>query len=150
MAQPIDLSICGAHPLTSSDLEDADAGMASFGQTMFNAEGDDDDCKYHVAWTSTPVSTGAEVTFTLSVTLMTDGKPLQGAPIRAEAFLSDTHLAPSAHQTATEGSPGVYQVGPVRFDASGRWTVRFHFFEDCADSPETSPHAHAAFFVEVP
>ena len=27
------------------------------GDPMFNAEGDDDDCKYHVVWTATPIPT---------------------------------------------------------------------------------------------
>jgi hypothetical protein len=37
----------------------------------------------------------------------------------------------------------------VRFDASGKWTVRFHFSADCADAVD-SPHGHVAFFVNVP
>ena len=50
---------------------------------------------------------------------------------------------------ATETSPGTYTYGPIRFDASGKWTVRFHLYEDCVDG-DTSPHGHAAFFVTVP
>ena len=33
---------------------------------------------------------------------------------------------------------------------AGDWTVRFHFYENCNDAPEDSPHGHAAFFVHVP
>jgi hypothetical protein len=43
----------------------------------------------------------------------------------------------------------VFQGGPLRFDRSGRWVVRFHFYEDCNDG-ESSPHGHIAFFVDVP
>ena len=49
----------------------------------------------------------------------------------------------------------MYKVGPIRFDAAGNapghyWTVRFHLYEECNDSPEDSPHGHAAFYVSVP
>lgn len=33
--------------------------------------------------------------------------------------------------------------------SAGQWTVRFHFFDVCIDGP-TSPHSHAAFYVNVP
>ena len=38
----------------------------------------------------------------------------------------------------------------VRFDAKGRWTVRFHLHEECADEAPDSPHGHIAFFIDVP
>jgi hypothetical protein len=66
-------------------------------------------------------------------------------------YLSDTHVAPTTDQKFLETAmPGVYTVGPVRFDASGMWTVRFHFFETCTDFAEDSPHGHAAFYLNVP
>jgi hypothetical protein len=49
----------------------------------------------------------------------------------------------------TETKPGVFEVGPIAFDKSGRWAVRLHFYEECVHS-ETSPHGRAAFFVDVP
>ena len=78
------------------------------------------------------------------------GGPATGANVDIEAFLSDTHPAPNSGVHTTEGPPGTYHIGPVRFDAKGRWTVRFHLHEDCADEAADSPHGHVAFFLDVP
>jgi len=126
-----------------------DPGSDDYGDTLSNAEGDDDDCKYHVKWSSSPVCANNEVTFTLTLTNKSDGSPVHGSPIRVEAYLDSTHPAPNTNQTWTETGDGVYQVGPIKFDAPGNWTSRFHFHEECNDSEE-SPHGHAAFFVAVP
>jgi hypothetical protein len=131
---------------------DADAGApptVDYGETLYNAEGDDDDCKYHVSWTSTPVRENTGVTFSVVVTKLADMTPATGANTRAEIFLTDTH--PAAPPPAASESPaGTYKVGPIKFDAPGDWTVRFHFYENCDDAPEDSPHGHVAFFVHVP
>lgn len=127
----------------------ADAGAADYGATCYGTEADDDDCKYHVTWTSTPIRQNTDVTFTITSKNRAGGAPTTGAEPRLEIYLNDTHLAPNTKQAATETSPGVYSVGPVRFDAPGRWTVRFHFSETCNDG-EHSPHGHVAFFVDVP
>jgi hypothetical protein len=123
-----------------------------YGPTMSNAEGDDDDCKYHVKWSVASgggSKTDGELTFTVTVTNKKDNSPVTQAPIDIEAFLDDTHPALNTDQVSTETStPGTYTVGPVAFDTSGKWTVRFHIHDDCDDS-ETSPHGHAAFFVQV-
>jgi hypothetical protein len=118
------------------------------GVPMYNSEGSDDDCKYHVKWTSNAAKVGQDVTFGLMLTTSTDGMPATGAAPYIEASLSDTHLAPSVG-TGTEIGGGQYSIGPVRFDASGQWTVRFHVFGTCSDDPEDSPHSHAAFYVNV-
>jgi hypothetical protein len=123
--------------------------MAEFGATLYNSEGDDDDCKYHAKWQSTTVALNTDVTLSLNVTTLSDNKPLTGAKPYAEIYLSDTHGAPNTPVATTEVAPGSYTIGPVRFDARGTWTVRFHFRSDCDDSP-TSPHGHVAFFVKVP
>jgi hypothetical protein len=117
--------------------------------TRFNAEADDDDCKYRVKWTSSAVAQGRDVSFEVTLTAKDGGGPVRGAPVRLEVFLNDTHPAPNTSQTSSEKSPGVYAAGPIRFDQPGRWTVRFHFNEQCADTAE-SPHGHVAFFVQVP
>jgi hypothetical protein len=123
-----------------------------YGATHFGSEGDDDDCKYHVAWTATPIRESVDVTFTVVAKNRVDGSPLHGSPIRLEVFLNDTHPAPNTHQTSSEdpSTPGTYTVGPIHFDASGQWTVRFHFHEECADLLDNSPHGHTAFYVQVP
>jgi hypothetical protein len=138
----VDESVCQMHP-------DGGTGTADYGDTLFNSEGNDDDCKYHMKFTASPIYENYDVTFTVTVTYLADGTPARGAAVDAQVFLSDTHPAPNTHQVPTEVQPGIYTVGPVRFDASGRWTVRFHFYETCFDS-QTSPHGHAAFYLNVP
>jgi hypothetical protein len=141
MAQVVDLSTCH---LT------ADAGTTVYGSTQYNSEGNDDDCKYHVKFTETPVRRNENVSFTVTAATLADGHPATGANIEAEVFLSDTHPAPNSGQATTEKSGGVYDVGPIKFDAAGRWTVRFHLHEDCQDATEDSPHGHIAFYIDVP
>ncbi len=123
-----------------------------FGATMYNATGDDDDCKYHVVWTSTPIQENKDVFFTVVATVNGSSPPasVTGANIYAEVYLSSTHEAPPTNQSASEMPPGTYKVGPIRFDAPGNWTVRFHLFENCLDYADDSPHGHAAFYVDVP
>ena len=134
--------------------DDAGAGGggagAGYGATMDNTQGDDDDCKYHLSWTASPICEGGGVMFTLVLTNKVDNSPAVGAPIRAEVVLHDTHPAPDTQKTAVEGPPGTYLVGPIKFDAPGQWTVRFHIHEECADLRADSPHGHAAFLVNVP
>jgi hypothetical protein len=116
---------------------------------MYGTEGDDDDCKYHVTWSATPICEKAGVTFTVTLTTKADGAPATGAGTMIEATLGDTHVAPNTGMTI-EAMPGVYNIGPVVFDRPGRWTVRYHIHEDCTDVSDSSPHGHAAFFVDVP
>ena len=127
---------------------DAGAGTPDYGDTMFNADGDDDDCKYRVKWTAAS-GAGGTVNFTVTLSNKSGNTPVTGAPIDVEAFLDETHPAPNSGQTSKETStPGTYTVGPVAFDTSGKWTVRFHIHDECDDSDE-SPHGHAAFFMQV-
>lgn len=138
-----------SHDTDAMAMDDAGA-MSEYGATLYNDEGDDDECKYHVKWTASPVAQGKDVTFTVIATNKSDGSALKAAPIRAEVFLDDTHPGPNTNQTSKESATaGTYAVGPIRFDKPGKWTVRFHFFEDCADGEE-SPHGHVAFYVQVP
>ncbi|HEY4223388.1 MAG TPA: hypothetical protein VGO62_18650 [Myxococcota bacterium] len=127
---------------------EGEGGDDDFGETMFNAEGDDDDCKYHVSFTASAITENTPTTFTVTATdLAGDKGPTTGANTRAEVFLDETHSISGG--TTTEGPDGTYTITPVTFDKPGRWTVRFHFFENCVDS-DTSPHGHAAFFLDVP
>jgi hypothetical protein len=130
---------------------DSDGGtdQSDYGPTHYSTEADDDDCKYHVSYTSTPIYENYDVKFTVTATYLDDGKPLTGAYPFAEVFLNDKHPAPPTNQNYREVEPGVYHVGPVRFDAPGKWTVRFHFFEACVDLEDDSPHGHAAFYIQV-
>jgi hypothetical protein len=117
---------------------------------LYNASGDDDDCKYHLSFTSTAVSKNGDTYITVVVTSKSDGKPVTGANVDVEAFLTPIHPLDTSAATSVEAPPGTYKIGPLRFDASGKWTVRFHLFELCTDSTEDTPHGHAAFFFAVP
>lgn len=141
-AQPTSMASC--------QLAAADGGVAELGAPLFNAEGDDDDCKYHLTVRSTAVTRSAPVTFTLVGTDKAGGGPMTGAETALEALRSDTHPAPNAGTTTAEGPAGTYTVGPVAFDGPGRWTLRFHFFHRCTDAAEDSPHGHVAFSLDVP
>jgi hypothetical protein len=124
--------------------------VIDYGPTRFNAESDDDDCKYHVKFTTSDVHRNENVTFTVVATQKATGAAAAAANLNIEAFLSDTHPVPNSNQQSIEGPAGTYRIGPVRFDAAGRWTVRFHLHEECADTLPDSPHGHVAFFVDVP
>lgn len=120
---------------------------------LFGREADDDDCKYHVRFENTCVAVNEPVTFTLSLTRKFDGMPGAGTnPAYPEVFFAseDTHISPSTNITAIERSPGTYDIGPIVFDRSGRWVIRFHYFESCSDLPADSPHGHVAFYIDVP
>jgi hypothetical protein len=134
-----------------TDDHEHDAGDEAPIHTGRNAI--DDDCKYSVHFENTCVAAGQAVTLTLSLTRSFDGQPGSGAvPRYPEIFMADdvAHISPSNDITATEAAPGTYEIGPVLFDASGRWVVRFHYFETCNDLTPDSPHGHVAFYVDVP
>jgi hypothetical protein len=137
-------------PTSQADCKVSGTGATDLGNTMFNSEGDDDDCKYHVKFTVSPVYENSDVNFTVTATKKTDGTPAVGANVDPEVFLDTTHPAPNSNTHTTESPPGTYHVGPIHFDKAGKWTMRFHFFEQCDDSIPTSPHGHAAFFIDVP
>jgi hypothetical protein len=133
---------------------DAASGTPSsvYGETLYNSSGYDDDCKYHLSFMSTPIRKNADVTFTVTVEGLDPAGPATGAGTFAEVYLNPIHPAPNSDQKTTEtpAGSGVYKVGPIVFDASGIWTVRFHMYETCSDAPADSPHGHAAFYIEVP
>ena len=140
---------------SAGDVEEGAGGAAPQAEeeeqlTLFNAEGDDDDCKYHVAFSATCVERNRDVTLTFHANNRSDDAPVVGAEPSTEIYLSDTHLAPNTKPKTVVVEPGVYEIGPVRFDKPGRWTVRFHVFEECLDAREDSPHGHIAFYVDVP
>ena len=132
---------------------------AMYGETLYGDTGDDDDCKYEAHWTSTPIRLNEDVTFTVTANDLTAGKPLKALAdgklpltgVEVYQPCKPTRRAPAQDYNAkfTETAPGEYTGGPVRFDESGRWVVRFHFYEQCLDG-DTSPHGHIAFFVDVP
>jgi len=155
--------------------EDAGAGDGGdqgcpYGETMYGMEGDDDDCKYHVTWTSTPICEGAPGSqFVVKAFYKTRSGaggaplPLTGANPETETFTTTTgdwdaasycddgshHPGPTSGAHMIEGPPGTYTAN-VQFDQPGLWTVRFHFNEECADVSPESPHGHAAFHFNVP
>jgi hypothetical protein len=131
-----------------------DASTSDYGPTMYGSAGNDDDCKYYVSWIATPIQEGADTYFTVTAIRLQDMKPATCAGVIPDVSLDPVGGGLSLHglpgtPPSPEIMPGVYKVGPLRFDKPGTWTVRFHFFEECTDSDD-SPHGHAAFFVNVP
>src|SRR6266852_324596 len=131
-------------------LPDGGTVTVNYGPTNYNTEADDDDCKYHVNFSVTPIYENQDVTFTAIATRKIDGMPATGAKTSLEVFLSNTHPAPNSNQRSTEGPAGTYKIGPIRFDQPYQWTVRFHLYEECSELLATSPHGHVAFHVWVP
>jgi hypothetical protein len=165
-ATTVDPSAC-----TPPDANVDGGSGCPYGATNFNLEANDDDCKYHVKWSSTPICEGdgsaasPGVRFAVTATYLVGGAALTGANTMAEVFVTTpgdqdsamycdnatTHpgpqpgLVPLAEDTT---HPGTYS-GLIQFDQPGAWTVRFHFHEECYDVP-SSPHGHAAFHITVP
>jgi hypothetical protein len=156
-----------AGPAASADAEapagDGGAAISEYGNTMYNNAGDDDDCKYSVSYTDAPtVKVNETMTFRVVVKKLADGAPETGAAgsdggnVSIEAFLSTmgSHVLPNTPQpmkaTESPAGSGIYTIAPIVFDQSGRWVVRFHLNENCADTLDDSPHGHAAFFFDVP
>lgn len=136
----------------TADAPDAASagGGSHFGATMYNTEGDDDDCKYRVSWSSSPIQENTSVMFTVTARRLADGQPAKGANVGLTAFLTATHPTPSPSINNGELPGGMYNIGPVVFDAPGMWTVRFILYPTCSDMPADSPQGHAAFYVAVP
>jgi hypothetical protein len=136
--------------------DDAGAPASVYGPTMYGSAGNDDDCKYYVSWISTPIVEKADTFFTVTALRVQDMQPATCAGVIPDVSLDppdggfSTHGVPAPPNPSPEIMPGVYKVGPIRFDEAGTWTVRFHLFEECSDTPDDSPHGHAAFFVKVP
>jgi hypothetical protein len=155
---------CAVPAPTDGGVTPADAGgPPEMAATLFNAEGDDDDCKYHVKFSATPaVTPNANLTFKLTLTKKADGSPAtraidaQGNGVAIEAYLDSNHFhvapntTPPTMTTESPADSGVYTITPVKLDASGRWIVRFHLYETCTDALPDSPHGHVAFFFDVP
>jgi len=136
---------------------------SGYGDPLYNDSGDDDECKYHMSWTSTPIQKNQPFTVMVKATNLQTGAPLANLPdqepgtvalSRIEPFVpcDPVHLPPTSTlegQHVTETGPGEFSVGPLVFDESARWEMRFHFYGDCFNNSAT-PHAHIAFFVDVP
>jgi hypothetical protein len=137
-------------PAPDAGADDAGVDTSDYGPTMYGAAANDDDCKYYVSWTATPIKENADTFFTVTAIRLADMMPATCAGVRPDVSLSVAVGAPTPPNPSTEIAPGVYKVGPIKFSQAGIWTVRFHLFEECGDSQEDSPHGHAAFFVQVP
>lgn len=139
------------HPDAAAE-EQGDGGGDGYPATNCGNEADDDDCKYHVKVTSTPIIKDQDVTLTVQLTNVVGGAAVSGNALKSmeQRTVEGVHIGPvEATFTETPANSGVYKTSPIKFDASGRWLIRFHIREDCADSP-TSPHGHIAFFIDVP
>jgi hypothetical protein len=145
-----DAGTSGANVDAGAALDAGGGYVSPYGPTMYGAAGNDDDCKYYVSWTATPIKENADTYFTVTAIRLADMTPATCAGVRPDVSLSVAVGAPAPRNPSTEIAPGVYKVGPIKFSQAGIWTVRFHLFEECSDDPQDSPHGHAAFFVQVP
>jgi len=165
-----DVSLCGAAvPAAGTDdqctgdggpiMQEATtcpsvAGDAAVADTVYpdphnGTAAPDDDCKYNVTYGVE--CTGGATTFSITLTSrVTPGMPLTGADPQIEALLGVAHPLPNPLPVTTEVGNGMYKISGVHFDMMGKWMVRFHFFETCLDTEETSKHAHVSFWVNVP
>ena len=156
---PIVVNELSCHPDAGAPAAAADGGAAAEAgipeppaAVHFNAEADDDDCKYHVKFMITAAKQGQNTTLRVTVTHLADGTPALGAHVDIESYLADNdvHVIPNNGTTTAETpSTGVYTLSPVKFDVAGRWLLRFHLYETCSDANEDSPHGHVAFYVDV-
>jgi len=109
---------------------------------------DDDDCKYDVSY-GVACDGGGLQTFNVNLKSRATGLGVPGANPSIEASLDDTHPLPNMPKpVTTDLGNGDYKIAGVPFDKDGFWVVRFHFFETCAESPDTK-HGHVAFTVIV-
>jgi hypothetical protein len=146
---------CGVTFAPASQSDAGTTGGQQYSATLYNWSGYDDDCKYALSWTATPVKINSDVIFTLTVKYLTStgpGGPLHCAGVDVEVFnqVTNTPAIPPAAPATEKGSTGSYDIGPIQFTQSGMWTIRFHLFEECSDAPADSPHGHGAFLVNVP
>jgi hypothetical protein len=141
----VDPDACEA---TASAPEETGSEADEYGDPQFGTSGPDDDCKYHLTWSASKVTRHGPVDFSLTLMDLADMADAVGAEPRIEAFLDETTPAESPGTTHDDGG-GKYTISGVTFGEKGRWTVRFHVYEDCVDG-ETSPHGHASFWLDVP
>jgi hypothetical protein len=152
----LDAGAAAAGDVDASVSADAGVPTSDYGPTMYGSAGNDDDCKYYVSWIATPIVEKADTYFTLTAIRLEDKAPATCAGVIPDVSLDptdggfSTHGVPAPPNPSPEIAPGVYKVGPIRFDEPGTWTVRFHLFEECSDNQDDSPHGHAAFYVKVP
>jgi hypothetical protein len=147
--QEVDPAVCHAGP---RDAGADDGGAEEPAPVRYNAEADDDDCKYHVSFsTSAPVALNSAVFFTAKVTRKSDGKPASwGAMDALEVLTEDMSHPVDVKDPPVQGPLGTAKFGPVKLDRRGKWIVRFHIHEECTDNDEASQHGHVAFFINVP
>jgi hypothetical protein len=151
---PIVVSQASCHVTANPDAGTGDGGATEQLPVHFGSSADDDDCKYHASYTTTPVLVNTAVTFNVTVTKLADGSPATNADVVLESYMADNlfHVIPNngTKTTETPANSGKYVMKPIKFDQSGRWVVRFHFYETCDDILDDSPHGHVAFFYDVP
>jgi hypothetical protein len=147
--QEVDPAVCQAGP---PDAGADDGGAEEPAPVRYNAAADDDDCKYHVSFTtSAAVALNTNVFFTAKATKKSDGTAASWGSMDAlEVVTADMTQAVDVKDPPVQSPVGTAKFGPVKFNRSGKWIVRFHIHEECTDNDEASQHGHVAFFVNVP
>jgi YtkA-like protein len=128
--------------------EQGDGGEEAYPAPHSGTFAADDLCKYDVTYGTACEADGTQ-TFNVTLKSRATGMPVTGAEPSIEASLDDAHPLPNSTQTVTDLGNGDYKITGVVFDMEGFWTVRFHFFENCLETEETSKHSHVSFTVIV-
>ena len=132
---------------------DAAVAEPDFGATMFDRQGFDDDCKYAVSWTSTPILENTDVFFTVVATTTVDNRPgdrcehlrrgLPRRPARGSADEPDPRSrarpAPTRSGRSSSTSPGRGPCGSTctrtaRTSSTTRRTVTRRSTSTCRDA----------------
>jgi len=151
-----DALVAGARPDSGSQVADAGAPPAASGNASLDATdvrwgsaAADDSCKYDLAFSTTPITRGADVEFPLTATSRDDAAFVGGAQPVVEVTPPTGTPLPTSGQQWSEDPGGFYRVGPVRFDEPGRWRVTVRLFPQCS-TLGASPRAQATFWLDVP
>ena len=102
LAQPTSAASC--RPMLGGGTPDAGT---DYGATMYNTGGNDDDCKYVVNWSATPIAPEEDVTFTVAVVNTVDRHRRRGRiPMPRSICPLRTTSSPSTNPPVTESTPG--------------------------------------------
>jgi hypothetical protein len=143
-AGPSDAACGGPVPTTTVDQHCAtpDGGRGDDVRPHEGTEADDDNCLYHATITVPCIQLNRDVTLTLDLKDIGTTTPATGAAPEVEAVIGN-HPSPTPYPMSSETN-GVYTLGPVRFDRTGRWTLTFHIYDAVP-----AKHSHFSFYVDV-
>jgi hypothetical protein len=135
---PVPTTVVDAHCATP------DGGRGYDVPAHDGTEADDDNCMFHVTMSVPCIALNQPATFTFVLTNLAGMTPATGAAPLLDGTVG-SHPFPNTNPTATEND-GVYTIGPVIFDRTGRWTITLHVYDTVADAAK---HSHVSFNLDV-